>query len=214
MEEDYHFKFKIVIVGDKGVGKTTLLDTISNNYGKVLENEQSSEVHVKTLGYLDDNTLFRIVYWDLPGSEHHQKFISKYCMGATAALFLFDASKRSSFERVENWIMELEKCDIPTQVLVGNKIDLVGSKKAQNAVNKSEPVGLARKYGMEYFETCATGESSIAQVYDHIFTSVINSIPNPPDPGDLLGKGIVLGKRLTSSVKFRQALFDPNYDFD
>ena len=45
--DDYHFKFKISIVGDSGVGKTTFLDAISSTLGSVVENEQSSELHIK-----------------------------------------------------------------------------------------------------------------------------------------------------------------------
>ena len=45
--DDYHFKFKIAIVGDSGVGKTTFLDAISQTLGTVVENEQSSELHIK-----------------------------------------------------------------------------------------------------------------------------------------------------------------------
>ena len=50
--------------------------------------------------------------------------------------------------------MECEKCDTPIKILVGNKIDLVMTKKNLiNPVTKVEALGLARKYGMEYFET-------------------------------------------------------------
>jgi predicted ATP-binding protein involved in virulence len=52
--DDYHFKFKISIVGDSGVGKTAFLDAISNTLGTVVENEHSSELHIKTTYYVDD----------------------------------------------------------------------------------------------------------------------------------------------------------------
>jgi GTPase SAR1 family protein len=58
--DDYHFKFKISIVGDSQVGKSTFLDAISSTLGSVVENEQSSELHIKvtylkyiTLSYID-----------------------------------------------------------------------------------------------------------------------------------------------------------------
>ena len=71
-----------------------------------------------------------------------------------------------------------------------------------NNVSKSEAMGLARKYGMEYFEVCCIGDSSIAPAYDHMFSSIVNSIPNPPAPSNLMGKGIILGKRLLNSNKY------------
>jgi len=91
-------------------------------------------------------------------------------------------------------------------VLVGNKMDLASNSK--NAISKSEAISLARKYGMEYFEACALGETSIAPIYDFAFSSIVNSIPNPPNPLQLMGKGIVLGKRLITSSKYQLALCD------
>lgn len=44
---NYHFRFKIALVGDSGVGKTTFLDAISQTLGSVVENEESSELHIK-----------------------------------------------------------------------------------------------------------------------------------------------------------------------
>ena len=59
-------------------------------------------------------------------------------------------------------------------------MDLVSTSKS--AVTRAEAVALARKYGMEYFEACSIGESSVAPVFDYVFTSIVNSIPNPPAP--------------------------------
>jgi len=40
---------------------------ITNNFGKVVEAEQSEELNIKTVGYMDDDTLFKITYWEIPG---------------------------------------------------------------------------------------------------------------------------------------------------
>ena len=58
--EDYHFKFKLVLLGDKGVGKSAFLDSVTNNFGKILESEQSDELNLRTIAYLEDNTLYKI----------------------------------------------------------------------------------------------------------------------------------------------------------
>lgn len=109
----------------------------------------------------------------MPGKERHHKYVHKYVNGSTAILYLFDVSKRPTFERIEQWITECERaCEIPIKILVGNKIDLIsqggaigssGTKKptVTNPVTKVEAINLARKYGMEYFETCSVGEASI-----------------------------------------------------
>ena len=58
----------------------------------------------------------------------------------------------------------------------------MSKKNIQNPVNKVEAIGMAKKYGMEYFETCSIGENNISMAFDHMFTSIMALIPNPPDP--------------------------------
>ena len=159
----------------------------------------------------------------MPGKERHHKYVQKYVNGSTAIIYLFDVSKRPTFERIEQWISECERaCEIPIKIMIGNKIDLVQQQgkqlKQNNAVNnpvtKVEAINLARKYGMEYFEACSIGEASIVQVFDHLFNSLLALIPNPPDPEQLLGKNVVLGQRVLNDVKFKLSLAEllPNYD--
>lgn len=157
-------------MGDSGVGKTSFLDAISSTLGTVFENEESTELHIKTTYYIDDNYQYKIVYFDMPGKERHHKYIHKYVNGSTACLFMFNVTQRSSFEKVEQWINECDRCDVPIKILVGNMVDLLGSGAANqknkasmlangSPVSKVEAISLARKYGMEYFETCSVGET-------------------------------------------------------
>jgi len=149
----------------------------------------------------------------MPGKERHHKYVHKYVNGSTAIIYLFDLNKRQSFEHIEQWINECEQGgEAPIKILIGNKADLLQNKKP--LVNKVEAMNLARKYGMEYFETSSIGEASIVQVFDHLFNSLLALIPNPPDPEQLLGKNIVLGSRVLNDIKFKLALAEllPNYD--
>ena len=83
------------------MGKTTFLDAISQTLGSVVENEESSELHLKTTFYIDDAYQYKIVYFDMPGKDRHLKFVNKYVNGSTAIIYLFDVTKRNSFERIE-----------------------------------------------------------------------------------------------------------------
>lgn len=113
-------------MGDSGVGKTTFLDAISATLGSVVENEESSELHIKTTFYIDDAYQYKIVYFDMPGKERHHKYVHKYVNGSTAIIYLFDITKRPTFERIEQWITECERaCEIPIKILVGNKVDVI-----------------------------------------------------------------------------------------
>lgn len=99
---------------------------------------------------------------------------------------MFNVTKRSSFEKMEKCIQETQNCETPIRIMVGNIVDLTTNPKTQkkliNPVSKVEAIALARKYDMEYFETCSIGDSNIVQVFDHLFNSLLALVPNPPDP--------------------------------
>lgn len=200
------------------MGKTSFLDAITSTLGTVVENEESTELHIKTTYYIDDAYQYKIVYFDMPGKERHHKYIHKYVNGSTACIYLFNIAKRSSFEKLERWITETESCDTPIRILVGNMVDLTTNpqtaKNLIDPVSKVEAASLARKHNMEYFETCSVGESNIVQVFDYIFNSLLALVPSPPDPALLMGKNVVLGQRVLNDIKFKLALAEtlPNYD--
>ena len=93
----------------------------------MVENEESTELHIKTTYYIDDAYQYKIVYFDMPGKERHHKYIHKYVNGSTAVLFMFNITKRASFEKVEQWINECDRCEVPVKILVGNMVDLASS---------------------------------------------------------------------------------------
>ena len=83
-------------------------------------------MHIKTTFYIDDAYQYKIVYFDMPGKERHHKYVHKYVNGSTAIIYLFDITKRPTFERIEQWITECERaCEIPIKILVGNKVDVI-----------------------------------------------------------------------------------------
>lgn len=127
--EDFHFRFKVSIVGDSGVGKTAFLDAISSTLGTVVENEESTELHIKTTFYIDDAYQYKIVYFDIPGKERHHKYVHKYVLGSTCCLYLFNIAKRRTFEQVEQWIQETDQCQTPIRMLIGNMVDLTTNPK-------------------------------------------------------------------------------------
>lgn len=88
------------------------------------------------------------------------------------------------------------------------------SRKDATPVSKTDAVSLAGRYGMEYFEISAMEENSLVHLFEHVFNSIVANIPNPPDPGMLLGKGISLGRRLINHPKFKTALFDTDSKYD
>ena len=168
--------------------------------------EQSEEMTIKSVDYLDEQTAFRIGYWEIPSRLRSSDSTFRYCLGGAVIVYMFDVTKRQSFENVQKWLQNTEKAEAPLRLLVGNKVDLHAGSK--NAVSKAEAQALAKKMDCEYFEVCSIGDSSVTPVFDYVFGAVFNNIPNPPTPQSLVGKGISLGKKLLNSPKYHLALCD------
>lgn len=83
----------------------------------------------------------------MPGKERHHKYINKYVNGSTACIYMFNVAKRSSFEKMQQWIQETASCEVPIRILVGNMVDLTTNPKTQktlvNPVSKAEGIELA-----------------------------------------------------------------------
>ena len=79
----------------------------------------------------------------MPGKERHLKYVHKYVNGSTAIIYLFDVTKRNTFDRIEQWITECERaCETPIKILVGNKADLVSQNNLQGTMSPNKNKGL------------------------------------------------------------------------
>ena len=150
--------FKIVVIGDGGVGKTTLIrrhakDKFEINIMPTIGVDITSK-HYR----LPRGLLVMLSTWDIAGQEFFKEIRHEYYKGASAAMLVFDLTNPESFWRVKTWYVDLRdnlRERVPA-ILMGNKKDLV----FQRAVMESEARDLAEGYGFRYFETSAlTGEN-------------------------------------------------------
>ena len=114
-----------------------------------------------------------------------------------------------SFQRMELYYNEVQKVDMGIKILVGNKQDLVGTKKSYGDVKQAEAQNFAQKYGMEFFETSCENNEGITALGEFMTTQCIQMVNANTDPGMLMGKGVAIGIRLLTNPTFKLALFDP-----
>lgn len=131
---------------------------MTQNNGKVIEIESSEEISERVSLQMIEHLLFKITYWEIPGRIRNIKYIHHYAMGAAAAIILFDTTKSASFERAQSILENLEVCDIPFKVLVGNKVrntlckvDLLNTKKNITPVLQKDAELLAKNFKCEYY---------------------------------------------------------------
>ena len=157
------YRFKIVVVGDGAVGKTSLIKkftkgTFERDYVKTI-GAQFSKYNKKI-----DDDLIRLVFWDIAGQEDFNFLQPLFYKESKAAIIVYSLEENTlgekSFTHIENWYEVVEKnCgDIPI-VLFANKVDLVN----ESSINKSKIQKLAEEYKFLnlFFTSAKTGENVV-----------------------------------------------------
>jgi len=159
------YKFKFIIVGDKAVGKSSIVRRfVENRFSLDYRSTLGLNVLSHSLNFYGNEVYLSL--WDVGAQKYFKRFRKTYYIGAQAAFIVFDVCKRDSFANVKVWYKELEdfldKKNIPI-VIVGNKIDLAD----QRSVSYNEGIELVEELTKEnsenhfsYIETSAlTGEN-------------------------------------------------------
>jgi len=210
-QEDYHYRLKVVVLGDSKCGKTTFLDTMTQNNGKVIEIESSEEISERVSLQMIEHLLFKITYWELPGRDRNIKYIHHYAMGAAAVIVMFDTTKSSSFERAQSILENIEVCNIPIKILIGNKVDLLTTKKNITPVIQQDAELLAKNFGCEYFPCNSLLEVSTNEIFTTLMKLITNVIGENMDLQNLVGKNISVGKRVFVHPTFQKNLKENSY---
>ncbi|MFX0081591.1 MAG: GTP-binding protein [Candidatus Hodarchaeota archaeon] len=134
---------KVITAGDGGVGKTTLLYRYVE--GKFLADTKMTlgvEFFLKEM-YIKGETI-TLQVWDFGGQDHFRPLLKDYSLGAKGALLLFDLTRPSSLENIEQWvnICRGENPGIPI-IFLGSKLDLRDSITVEDKFARSFP----EKYG-------------------------------------------------------------------
>lgn len=166
MEKLYTYLYKVLIVGDINVGKTSILDQFTNgHFDDSYISTIGIDFNVKTV-HLDDSVKIKLQIWDSCGQERFRALTRTYYRNAKAIVIVYDITNRQSFENAKVWIKEIEQNVEPDVmiVLVGNKTDLYLKRQIQYF----EGHELANSRYMEFFETSAKYDNNIQTVFTFI----------------------------------------------
>ena len=161
--------YKIILVGDSGVGKTCLLSMYVKGMCGPTIPTIAVEFCTKDIE-LEDGSKVKVQLWDTAGQERFKSLAMTYYRKAYGILLLFDVTKRSSFIACKNYLEEVrinseKNCVI---YLIGNKIDLSNERQ----ITSNEANNFAKKENIRYIETSAVKNVKVSEV----FTSLLNDI--------------------------------------
>jgi small GTP-binding protein len=156
--EEISYKFKLVILGDPNVGKTSLVLRFTNDAFK--------RTYIPTLGVHVSNKIFKVgdsliqlVLWDIAGQQKFEVMRQQFYLGSDAIFIVFDLTNPKTYSNVASWYFDVIKLLKGTQKLpgyvIGNKKDLIDNIK----IDPSDAIQLAKSLNLDYIETSAlTGE--------------------------------------------------------
>ena len=180
--EDFDVIFKIVIVGESGVGKSNLVSRyLKNEYKQDTKATVGVEFGEKKYTY--NNMKIKAQIWDTAGQERYRSITSMYYKGAKGALCVFDLSSKESFEKVDVWINEMKKQagDNINLILIGNKVDL---PEDQKKVKTEEGEMKAKQFGIAYMETSALKSTNVDKAFNYMIEEIAKKTKNIDDELD------------------------------
>jgi len=154
-------KYKVIIIGDSGIGKTTIM----NSYLK-----KTTKNPISTIGTEYSNIKFskydqELQVWDCAGQEKFRSLVKLYYRGSKGCIFTFDLSSENSLHSINNYWIENVKKNADEDcvfLLVGNKSDL-NRNTNYHLINE-----LCSKYNMDYIETSAIKNINITNIFENL----------------------------------------------
>jgi small GTP-binding protein len=168
-EDETDYLFKVVLVGDSGVGKSNLLTRFTRNDFN-MDSKATIGVEFSTRALTIEDKNIKAQVWDTAGQEKFRAITSAYYRGAIGALLVYDITRQTTFDHLERWLTELKghvdkNCVV---MLVGNKCDL----EPMRVVTVEQGMEWAKKHNLNFLETSALDKTNVDQAFISLITDV------------------------------------------
>ena len=160
--EDYEFIFKVLLLGNSNVGKSSLfLRFVDDIWNDTFVPTIGVDFKIKTFDI--DEKRIKMQIWDTAGQERFKNIIASYYRGAHGILLIYDVTDKDSFKNLSNWLIEIEKNSSKNvlKVLIGNKTDL----EEKRVISYNQAKEFADSYGLKYIETSAKKNLNVNEAF-------------------------------------------------
>lgn len=191
------YLFKVIVVGESGVGKSNLmLQYIDNKFISNYELTIGVEFGTKVLKF--NNQSVKLNIWDTAGQESFRSIVRSYYKEATIALLVYDITNINSFNSLQKWLDDVTGMSHnPYMMLVGNKIDLANKREVTIEQGKM----FALEHGMSFIETSALNGTGVDDAFFIPASSIFKKIVSGEIDTTNQSRGIKKIGKITHSDK-------------
>uniref|UniRef100_A0A8C3NH92 small monomeric GTPase n=1 Tax=Geospiza parvula TaxID=87175 RepID=A0A8C3NH92_GEOPR len=186
MAKTYDYLFKLLLIGDSGVGKTCLLFRFSEDaFNTTFISTIGIDFKIRTIEL--DGKKIKLQIWDTAGQERFRTITTAYYRGAMGIMLVYDITNEKSFDNIKNWIRNIEEhasSDVERMIL-GNKCDM--NEKRQVSKEKGEK--LAIDYGIKFLETSAKSSINVEEAFFTLARDIMTKLNRKMNDNSSSGAG-------------------------
>ena len=191
-------EYKVIVLGDFGVGKSSLIYRYLNNKFKrdIQDDSTKSENNLKVI-QIDEHLRIKLNIWDTAGMEKNGKIVKRYYVDSYGALVVFDLTNKQSFDNIKSWINDLKE-NCPRDIVycvAANKSDLIDDRKiAYEEIKELMQDDL-------YYEVSSKNGNNVSLAFEQLAYNIIEKQNEEKDNPDKVLRGVE-GRKTTDLKNF------------
>ncbi|KAJ3380614.1 Ras- protein Rab-18 [Lobulomyces angularis] len=168
MDENIVASFKILLIGDTGVGKSSiLLRFVDNKWSETMQPTLGVDYKIKLFTIENEN--YKLKLWDTAGQERFRSLTSSYYRNTQGVVLVFDVTNKQSLLNLESWRKEVEYYNSGVvTMIIANKID-----QPERQVSREEGEMMAYNFGALYIETSAKTNQGIIDSFKELTEKIV-----------------------------------------
>ncbi|XP_046397098.1 ras-related protein Rab-10-like [Ischnura elegans] len=173
-KKSYDLLFKLLLIGDSGVGKTCILFRFCEEaFSSTFISTIGVDFKIKTVELRGKKIKLQI--WSTAGQERFHTITPAYYRGAMGIMLVYDITNEKSFEDIGNWIRNVdEHVNAGVQkMILGNKMDMADER----VVSTERALAFARQYGIPFMETSAKENLNISEAFKELVEAILDKTP-------------------------------------
>ncbi|MCJ8736943.1 hypothetical protein PDJAM_G00018200 [Pangasius djambal] len=173
-KKTYDLLFKLLLIGDSGVGKTCVLFRFSDDaFNTTFISTIGIDFKIKTVEL--NGKRIKLQIWDTAGQERFHTITTSYYRGAMGILLVYDITNAKSFENISKWLRNIEEHanEDVERMLLGNKCDM----EDMRVVSKAKGEQIASEHNIRFFETSAKANINIEKAFITLAEDILQKTP-------------------------------------